>query len=120
MARLGQAEAETHLRLSLASVIVGDLEWQAHEFPPMGHSQAVELAHVIAFDCGGGWRLPTRAEWRSVFGVLKTNFPENWYWTADPNGPNCVHGYRPAAGTWESFGDLGAGLRVKLVREIRP
>ena len=101
-------------RFTLKDGIIDDsklgLQWVPAPDRTMTHNQAEEYARNLSL-AGGRWRLPTRAELRSLYDASKPggadpkfNAGEFWVWTSELDGPS---------GAWDCDFLTGTGGRCR-------
>ena len=84
--------------ISLKDGVIDDsklrLQWAPAPDLPMSYHNAEEYARHLSL-AGGEWRLPTRAELKSLYDESKPgsvdpkfNVSKNWVWTSDVDGPS--------------------------------
>jgi len=90
--------AADHKRFTLKEGVIYDselgLQWAPANGRAMNHYKAEEYIQNLRL-AGGGWRLPTRAELKSLYDKSKPrnadpvfNINNNWVWTSELDGPS--------------------------------
>jgi hypothetical protein len=107
----------------IASVRVGNLEWQSDISPK---SMIWQEAKDYAASLGDGWRLPTREELLTLVDDTKYNpacsafpdCPSDWFWTSTPWAGSSSYAWRVNFyyGNAGYYGDVSYNFRVRCVR----
>ncbi|MCG6535160.1 MAG: DUF1566 domain-containing protein, partial [Syntrophales bacterium LBB04] len=95
-------------RFSLNGGVIEDsqlgLQWAPSNGQSMDHYKAEEYAQNLSL-AGGGWRLPTRAELRSLYDTSKPtkidpvfNIDRDWVWTSELDGSSFAWGFTFSSG----------------------
>jgi hypothetical protein len=99
------------------------LQWTPAPDQPMDWFQANKYAQKLSLG-GGGWRLPTRSELKSIYNILMKGgadpvfqINENWVWTSETQGDSvwfCSFIYGREGTTFRNyFGSYGRVLAVR-------
>ena len=120
-----------HARFTLKDGVIYDselgLQWAPAPDRSMNHYQAEEYARNLSL-AGGGWRLPTRAELKSLYDKSKPggadpkfNVSDCWVWTSELEDPSGAWGFGFfTGGEGSSLRDTSVAVdRVLAVRSRR-
>jgi uncharacterized caspase-like protein len=124
-------KGQTGERFSLKGGVINDsqlgLQWAPDNGQPMNHYEAEKYARNLSL-AGGGWRLPTRAELKSLYDTSKPGnadpifkLDRDWVWTSELEGSSSAWYFNFGSGVEDNKyrGNSSTYARVLAVRSRR-